>query len=493
MWVLPAAGSGNRETDVIDTSQVGGRRRPRHRRRTAVIAVCVLAAGIGIYFGTRSDQSPGPAVMGLSTAWTAHSPGVRCEDFGSGNTWVADGNVATCLGNTITAFRLSTGHVQWTWRPAPRAHLDASIGSMSRDVDQGIGVVAYSYATIPKSGSDGPVTTASDISGINLATGRVLWTESTPLSDDLESPGVVVGDGVAAMVVDDTTKETADTRGALTSWSLSVLDISTGAAAWPKAANTGASVPAACHPMSVAVAGDRFYEAARCPQAQGADRLYELSPQTGAVQAASALDDNACLSGGLLSLTALWAVPGYVLGGCNDLASQQAMLIIPTGTVKQRALGYASATDPLDYFRDGPWDPDFAEYGGMLYATTLSAPPGAVSVTAFNLAKGTIAWSRNDVPTIPGYAYESQFTILGADSRGVTVLDTGSTTQQDSEAASVLVLSEDKGNATFGPGIHADDIDASNSEFGYYLTGQLLLALPAGEYNTAPVTAYHVS
>jgi hypothetical protein len=454
--------------------------------------VCVLAAGIGIYVGTRSDPAPGPAVTGLDTAWTAHSPGAQCLDHTSDNTWVADGDVASCLNDGITSYQLSTGHQEWTWNPAPRAGQDSSMGTLSNAVDQGIGVVQYNYYKIPSSSTASPDYTATEVSGIDLATGRTLWTASVPVADEVEPPGLVVGDGVVAMVLSSPADDTVGERDQLTGQTLSVLDLSTGAAAWPEAARS-ATVPEACHPISIAISGSWLYDAARCPQAQGADRLYGLSPRTGAIQAAVPLEDQVCISGGGPGNTTLWAVPGYLVGGCDYSDTQQAMLIVPTGTVNQRVLRYTSDLDPLDYFSTETSNPGFAAHGSTLYALTLPIAGDADSVTAFDLAKGTILWSRDDadVPAISGYDHGSLL-IEGADSRGVIVLDSGGNTQQDSGAESLVLLSADTGTATiFGPGTSYDDTPGSNDDsLEYYLTGQVLLAFPYGDNNTGLVTAY---
>ncbi|MGH3169303.1 MAG: PQQ-binding-like beta-propeller repeat protein, partial [Trebonia sp.] len=446
----------------------GGRRRSRRRITIIGILVALVAAG-GSYLGV-SLTSGG----GLTTSWTGNHLASGCASTSDNVPWTAGDLAVTCSGHGVAAYRLGSGQVAWTWEPPKSPGAAAlrgpgpskqagtpylSILELSAGTSDGIGVAEYTYGA-------GTVYLA----GIQVATGRELWRRSDVSVTDGST--VWVSDGRVAVVA--STSNSAD--------AVRVYDLTSGALDW---SSTAGGVPArGCYAQTVAIAGASVYAVASCPPTGGTrdDQLYQLALATGAVRGHAALQDSSCSSAD--GYPTLWAVPGYVLSGCQSAPQTSPdVLVIPAGGVRQLQLSYRGDPKYVNFLSSDLMPPAMTVYGTTLYlATSLNVGDKSVYLaSAVDLRTDTLRWDKT--VSIPGEAASSvtyPVNLIGASSQGA--LDVVENISADAEdltgttAMTLAVLSASNGTVTYGPG--ATYSDGLNDQPLYNLIGHTLLALP---------------
>ncbi|HEY3872136.1 MAG TPA: PQQ-binding-like beta-propeller repeat protein [Actinocrinis sp.] len=474
------------------------------RRRTliliapAVAVVLAVAAGVWAYDSSRgrSPAPPKPSSTGLVRAWSAGAAGL---DTGPAGAWLTGRDVVVNAGNGLVADSLASGRADWRWQPPAGTYFD----DMSPAADLGIAVVAYGTGASPSaspSASADPDTSASatagsspapspsaesgidagpsaieTVAGLDLATGRVLWT--TPLAYPIGWPGPVVGDGSVAVLE----QSASGGFGAL-----DVLDLSTGEPSWSTASD--AAIPAGCAFTSAAISGGLVYAAAQCSEPAGADAdatapgteiLYGFAPDTGAIQNNTSTSGFICADPDQSTYATLWSAAGYLLVSCSEnTTTSQPLWIRATGAQKLLAAHFVSQTDPLSYeFRNLEY-PAFAAAGPILYVQVLipgAGGAGRPAVTAIDLRTGRQLWQQ-PVPGGVGY-------LAGADSTGATVaLENGGT-------LSLARFARSGGTVAYGPGAVFAAAAGTRAAYRVLAAGALVIAILPGD-PAATVTGF---
>lgn len=452
----------------------------RSRRRVlvtlaAVIALAGAGSGLGLWLGSGSGSS----TTGLSVLWTRDRPVSDCLKSYDESLWTADGLAVMCSGAaSLVAFRPGTGRVVWTWT-MPKASGVPDIDSLSAGTDGGVGVVQYTYG---KSG-------AAFLAGIDIRDGRELW--SLPEAPADNGSPIWVGGGRFDVL---------DPAGRHSLTGLAVYNLATGRLDWSTATRPIQS-PGRCTIRDAAIAVRWIYAVAACG-ADHAGRLFQMSLQDGAVLARATLEDRTCQTAA--GSPTVWAVPGYVLSGCDDLPSGGPDVdVIPVGGTRQIPLSWAGHRRYLNYLSNSLFPPDMAVSGSSLYLSLSLVTPKNQDinmVAAIDLPTARLRWFKS--VSIPGENPGSvtyPVNLVGASPSGVlNVIEnvsSSSTELTGSTGMTLSLLSASDGTMTYGAGTtYASGI---NDQPVYWLDGQVLLsahgcALAAcpGNSVTDTVTAY---
>jgi hypothetical protein len=440
----------------------------------AVIALAAVGSGLGLWLGSGS----GPPTSGLPVLWRHERPVSDCLKSYDKVPWAADGLAVMCSGAaSLVAYRPGTGRVAWTWT-MPKAPGVPDIDSLSTSTDDGIGVIQYTYG----------IKGAAYLAGIDVSDGRELWS----LPEAPTTGGAIwVGDGRFIVL-------NPVGRHSLTG--LAVYDLATGRLDWSTATRPVPS-PAGCTIRDAAIAVRWIYAVTAC-SADRPGRLYQLSLQDGAVLAHAALHDRACNAA--RDNPTVWAVPGYVLSGCDAATSTGPDIeVIPVGRTRQIPLSWTGHPRYIDDLSDDLFPPDMAVSGNSLYLSLSLLTPKNQSVNliaAIDLPTARMRWFKN--VSIPGEAPGSvtyPVNLVGASHRGVlNVIENISSTATEltgSSSMTLSLLSASDGTMTYGPGsTYGGGI---NDQPVYSLDGHVLLsvhgcALAAcpGNSVTDTITAY---
>lgn len=480
------------------------RRRWRPRRLVAIAAAVAVVAAGGTYLGVRLSSGTGPPTSGLATMWTRQAEVGSCPIASFGIPWVTGGLAVACAGNgEIAAYRLGTGDVAWTWRaPAKPAQpasgqLYPSIGRLSANTDNGIGVFDYTYGQ----GNAGIV-------GVDIATGRQLW-QLPPGVATTDSNQFWEGDGRFEMV-------TSNVSGSAGAIAVQVRSLATGALDWSSASRD--IPPAGCVLQDAVISGPWVYAVTHC--SGSADQLYQMSLQNGSLIARAALLDTSCKASS--DYPTLWAAAGYVLSGCSDAPTLTPdVVIIPAGGVQQRALpwAYTGTNDYILNLSTALSPPGMAISGGTLYIglnLLLRNNDEVDQIAAIDLTTARLRWyktiyfgepSTSNVHSLiqgenPNNAL-FPVSVIGATAKGVINLiesvggPPGSGDDKGTTGMTLALLSASDGSMSYGPGTsYPDGID---NQPLFTLAGSTLLSFPvcpaadcsagAGKF-TGPVTAY---
>ena len=416
-------------------------------------AVVVVATG-GMYLGVRSGSGPSLPTSGLATMWTQDTGECSVASSGPGVlSWNADGLAVWCAGNgMLAAYRLSSGHVAWTWHTPvvnqPYQGSLASIYETSATTDDGIGVVGYED-------SDGA---PAALAGLDIATGRQLWELSATAAQAISPPGIWEGDGRFAAVI-----------SSGSSSALQVHDLATGALVW---SSSSRQIPAAgCNVSDDAISGPWIYAVTAC--SNGTDQLYQMSLQTGSVIAQAPLQDGSCNLGPGGPPT-LWAIGGYVVSGCTYANQGQLtrpdIVIIHAGGLLQRALTWRGNYRDLNELAVQPSQlgvMGMAIDGSTLYVgqDTSNQEPldqGSGSqeveeIAAIDLSTARLRWYKT-ISVLGGYPASTTFPVfvIGASSKGAfDVIENVWSLRSpnpDRNSTTLALVSAADGTVSYGPG-----------------------------------------
>ncbi|HEY3868691.1 MAG TPA: PQQ-binding-like beta-propeller repeat protein [Actinocrinis sp.] len=462
-----------------ETAADRARRRPWRWLIPLVVVVAALAVG-GDYLAVRLSSGDGPPTGGLSSLWTDGHAGQGCGDLAAENTpWIAGGLAVACSGSGLAAVHLGTGSVAWTWKPPPvpsgiPAVLQLSTGASGGGVDDGVGVVEYTYGQGTKY-----------VVGLRLSDGHVLWQLPMALQSS-DTSALWVGGGRLALTVGPSDSSSGD---------IDVFDLATGAPAWSVAAASLA--PSGCTAENATILGPSVYAVVFCNESTGptGDQLYRLSLQTGAVSEEAPLQDTSCqlADGG----PTIWAVPGYVLTACDSNGGPD-MLIIPAGGVRQRSMQYTvKYADDSVQTTIGP--PDIVASGDSLYVdedVNLPHDQEITQIAAIDLATATVRWEQTvSMPDESSDSSSYPVNLLGADADGVFDLMENINGGENTARVTLAMLAASNGALSYGPGTVIDIGHGSQPTF--MLAGHTLLAMPqcseaicTGAAAFGPLTAY---
>ena len=454
----------------------GTRIRERRRRRglglvAVVVAAVVLAAG-GTYLGLRLTSRTSPAATGLAMIWTTEMPSTDCPPALFDSSWIADGLVVTCSGDGgLTAYRVATGQVAWTWPGSQSSSGTPTLDLMSVTTDDGIGVVGYGTNVDPPG--------LEHIVGIEVASGRVLWQLQLSLSE-VSADSVWVGGGRFAVVPGGDSFSDSGTDVQVYSLSTGILDWSSASQHLP---------PAGCTVSDDdTITGQWVYAMTSCRG--GADQIYQMSLQTGAVIA------HAPLSGCVDSPT-LRSVGGYVLAVCDPAKHATGAVIIPGGGLRQRVLSWTGGADYLSTLGDDGSATGTAVSGDTLYigypiAGSERSNHDLYQIAATDVSTGRMRWVKTS--SIPGSELlngNASERVIGADSSGVlTASSVAGPNSNDYRFSgiSLTLMSPRDGTVTYGPGYTYSTALSSPPEF--VRAGSILVAFPDNLLGT--ITAYRI-
>lgn len=439
-----------------------------------VIALAGAGGGLGLWLGSGS----GPPTSGLPVLWRHDRPVSDCLKSYDAVPWTTDGLAVMCSGAaSLVAFRPGTGTVAWTWT-MPKSSGVPDIDSLSTSTDDGIGVIQYTY------GIEGQ----AYLAGIDIRDGRQLW--SLPEAPEV---GGAIWVGAGRFIV-------LNPVGRHSLTGLAAYDIATGRRDWSTATRPIPS-SAGCTIRDAAIAAPWIYAVAACG-ADRAGRLYQMSLHDGTVLARAALKDRTCQAA--RDSPTVWAVPGYVLSGCDPAPSTGPDVeVIPAGGTRQIALSWAGHPSYLDYLSDDLYPPDMAVSGSSLYLGLSLLTPKNQDVNliaAIDLPTARVRWFKS--VSIPGEDPNSvtyPVNLVGASPGGVLDvienISSNATEMTGLSSVTLSVLSASDGAMTYGPGAtYPGGID---DQPVYWLDGRVLLsahgcALAAcpGNSVTDTITAY---
>lgn len=466
--------------ESLEAAAARRRRKPWRWLVPLVVIVVALAVG-GDYLAVRLTSGDTPPTTGLSSLWSDDRAGMDCQGP-TGTPWTANGLAIMCSGAGLAAVRLGTGSVAWTWKPPPvpqsvPAVLQLSSGTGGSGVDNGIGVVEYTYGE-----------SVSYVIGLRLSDGHPVWQLPTSVQ---AAAGTSLWVGGGRLIA--TTSGPDDSSGSVAAYALS-----TGAPDWSDAWT--ATTPAGCTPQSSVVLGSSVYTIAKCPDSTGSDgdQLYQLSLQTGAMTAQAPLQDTSCqLSGGYPTL---WAVPGYALSACNGDSTVLDMVVIPAGGVQQHSMQWTVKYRDSSSISTLILPPDVAASGDDLYVSEQIAEPNyqyVQQIAAIDLATDTVRWEQTvSMPDEASGSSSTPVDLLGADPRGVFDLMENVNGDENSLRVTLATLAASNGSLSYGPGTVIGMSHGVQPTFA--LTGHTLLAMPLcatgsclGNAGTGTLTAYN--
>jgi hypothetical protein len=443
-----------------------------------ILAVVIALAGVGGGLGLWLGSGSGPPTSGLPVLWRHDRPVSDCLKSYDAVPWTADRLEVMCSGAaSLVAFRPGPGTVAWKWT-MPKSAGVPDIDSLSTSTDDGIGVIQYTYG----------INGLAYLAGIDIRDGRELW--SLP-----EAPAVggAIWVGGGRFIV-------LNPVGRHSLTGLAVYDIATGQPDWSTATRPVPS-SAGCTIRDAAIVAPWIYAVAACG-ADRADRLYQMSLRDGAVLARAALKDRTCQAA--RDSPTVWAVPGYVLSGCDAAPSTGPDVeVIPAGGTRQIPLSWAGHPRYLDYLSDDLYPPDMAVSGSSLYLGLSLLTPKNQDVNliaAIDLPAARVRWFKR--VSIPGEAPGSvtyPVNLVGASPGGVLDvienISSNATELTGLSSVTLSVLSASDGAMTYGPG--ATYPGGINDQPVYWLDGRVLLsahgcALAAcpGNSVTDTITAY---
>lgn len=88
----------------------------------------------------------------------------RPSNVAAVGSWISDGIVIRARPETVIGYRVSDGHTAWQWSPPGQA----TVCAMSENTAQGVGLIGYGLTDEP----------CGEVTALNLATGKPLWTQS---------------------------------------------------------------------------------------------------------------------------------------------------------------------------------------------------------------------------------------------------------------------------------------------------------------------------
>jgi hypothetical protein len=421
---------------------------------TKVLRIGTALLAVALATGTSAcGSSPEPATTGLTTLWTVN----QTSGPGASNTWFTGGMMVRGTESGLTALSLRTGHPEWSWNsPAPPSGDYTSVALNEATAD-GIGLVTFSY--VSQSDNNDTNVPAYE-SGIDLASGRALWTHAVAASPNVEAPGYQLGDGIIAELEKNGNPNTTVAY-------VAASDLATGKPAWSTEPDPELR---GCDFSGLAISGALVYGVATC---SGAFVLYGMSARTGAVESKVTLTDPDCAD-----RPTLWAASGYLLVGCSEpkFTPKNPLVVLRPGSSHQTAVAYSSGTPSLEYPEDTIQTAPFILTGTTLYVDASDSKEDS-AIDAVDLASGRELWQRID----PGG-------MVGADRSGVLIaIKNGGLASSAPVSVSLAVMSAQSGAINYGPGGTPNVPDLDNYELT--LIGHTLVAAAANAQNN-PTIAY---
>lgn len=431
----------------------------------AALVAGALVAGASACDGLSTTPGPaasGPATAGLTRQWTANETGGMPGSSGAWvnpGAWFTSGMMVAPGTDGLAGISLRTGRTEWSWSPPAAPPGDRVSISLSNGTADGIGLVTYDYESRTENTRVSPPGYAA---GIDLASGRTLWTHPVSPSLNVAPPGQQLGGGVSAELVN---------PGRTRPVYVAATSLATGKPAWSTRLDPALR---GCDFTGLAVDGAAVYGVADC---QGKSVLYGLSARTGAVASEAAI--GACDSEFADGKPTLWAASGYLLVGCPGGKSpeSQQVLAFRAGSGRPAGIAYANLYSSFQY-PDDPADhsPQFAVVGTTL-CLLVEGTGDNEFIDGFSLVSGKRLWHQKSPGAIAGTGENGVVFV----SKNVPPADSGPA------SVSLSAVSARSGTISYGPGTRLNVSDPD----GYRLTlaGHTLIAAAANPDNT-PVIAY---